>query len=79
MALFLDGGVIEKDDPTSFKSLEFLGECNPRMYDRRDRRFKARPAYCFDFRLNDELKVIRVNVNQEYSFDDAHWEADYVC
>jgi hypothetical protein len=64
-SVYISGDIITDKDPTAFKDIEFIGEGERRMFDRRTDEFDDIMGYLFDAYFADGF-IIRVQVNSEF-------------
>lgn len=63
--IFLDGDIITENDPTTFQSLEAMGQGNRTMFDRRTNGWENLNPYLFEAKYSDGLQI-EMQVNPEF-------------
>jgi hypothetical protein len=74
--IFLESKIITADDPTAFKNLIFAESGQRRMYDRRTEKFALFDVWLFTAEFTDSSSI-EVQVNREFSREEAEAEASY--
>ena len=74
--LFIDPNILTDADPSAFVDLRYAGQAPRTMFDRRTASFNEENAHLFDARFGTDT-VVEVQVNPEFSREDAEREARF--